>query len=835
MAVNLSPVGGAAAQFFDNSGNVLTGGKLYTYSAGTTTPAVTYTTNSGATAHTNPIVLNAAGRVPDSGEIWLSDNLLYKFVLKDANDVQIAVWDNIDGINSNFVAYLTQNETQTATQGQTVFTLASIQYQPATNNLAVYVNGSKQVLTLNYTETSSTVVTFVDGLNVGDVVQFTTATAVATNVVNAANVSYNEGQAGAVNRNVEEKLQESISVLDFGADPTGVDDCTIAFQDAINAVLANGGGSIYIPRGTYNFPDADLFLDPGLGNIKFYGDGYNASIISYYEGITTTNYRGLFFNADVSTTKGNVLFEDLQFVGTLGTRPGRFDKVAVFLDYYKNVTFNRCKFYNIAAIAMDIHFGFSFTCADSYFENIAADCVRARDVSNCVVTNNIIIRNGDDAIAIHTSDTLTLDYPRQGILVEGNFIYNGGTIDILGGRVVNVCNNVIQFGNVAGVIIGFVGQEGVFPLRDINISNNMVLDLLYFDGTFSSSAASAFAISGEVPRGSSSTNGFIPGTYDTTASQWIYPWNYDYTNVTNTANPVALTPGVVISNNIVQRTQPAVAAFSDYNYGTRLWQGVGYDPAVTDANLRLANGVAMYSGGFNGVNISENVFESSSTGITLPTVSLTNQLINFNIENNVFTDITYNAIQMGESGSGGYTQNVKIDSNVFNLDVYRQNPNSNLDGTYDASGPAVPCAVNIGGASGFSLIDNTIQNVCLAFNAFGQVYVRDNTLICQPVANATGFSTTNKGIGTIEYAGATFRYQITYSDPTQSNYGQIINQQANIASSYPTTGYYVQGAFVQNINPAIVGNRTVIGWARLTTSSNNVLSTDWAQCVVATV
>ena len=43
MAVNLSPVGGVAAQFFDNSGNVLTGGKLYTYAAGTTTPAATTT------------------------------------------------------------------------------------------------------------------------------------------------------------------------------------------------------------------------------------------------------------------------------------------------------------------------------------------------------------------------------------------------------------------------------------------------------------------------------------------------------------------------------------------------------------------------------------------------------------------------------------------------------------------------------------------------------------------------------------------------------------------------------------------------------------------------
>lgn len=166
MGVNLSPVGGAAAQFFDNSGNVLTGGKLYTYLAGTTIPAVTYTTNSGLTANSNPIILDAAGRVPGSGEIWLTGGVLYKFVLKDANDVQLWTVDNLSGLASSG-----QEGYTTATQGQTVVTVP-FTYLIGLNSLKVYVNGSKQIATLNYNETTSTSVTFVSGLNVDDIVEF---------------------------------------------------------------------------------------------------------------------------------------------------------------------------------------------------------------------------------------------------------------------------------------------------------------------------------------------------------------------------------------------------------------------------------------------------------------------------------------------------------------------------------------------------------------------------------------------------------------------------------------------------------------------------------------
>lgn len=57
---------------------------------------------------------------------------------------------------------------------------------------------------------------------------------------------YDQGDTGAVNRPFNKKLQETVSVLDFGADPTGVADSTTAFTNALAAT-----GSIYVPVGEY--------------------------------------------------------------------------------------------------------------------------------------------------------------------------------------------------------------------------------------------------------------------------------------------------------------------------------------------------------------------------------------------------------------------------------------------------------------------------------------------------------------------------------------------------------------------------------------------------------
>jgi microcystin-dependent protein len=97
-SVLLSPVGNGQ-QFFDNNGVPLSGGLIYTYQAGSSTPLTTYTTNNGTIPNTNPIILDAAGRT--SNEVWMQTGYSYKFVLQTSAGVTLQTLDNLYPILQN--------------------------------------------------------------------------------------------------------------------------------------------------------------------------------------------------------------------------------------------------------------------------------------------------------------------------------------------------------------------------------------------------------------------------------------------------------------------------------------------------------------------------------------------------------------------------------------------------------------------------------------------------------------------------------------------------------------------------------------------------------------
>jgi len=88
-------------QFFTAGGVPLSGGKLYSYAAGTTTPLTTYTSSSGSVANTNPVILDSRGEA----DVWFS-SATYKLKLTSSTDVDVWTVDNLNGPDQATLASL---------------------------------------------------------------------------------------------------------------------------------------------------------------------------------------------------------------------------------------------------------------------------------------------------------------------------------------------------------------------------------------------------------------------------------------------------------------------------------------------------------------------------------------------------------------------------------------------------------------------------------------------------------------------------------------------------------------------------------------------------------
>lgn len=130
-------------------------------------------------------------------------------------------------------SFVSVDEVQYATAGQTVFTLTTITYVPGTNNLTVFVDGVNQYRGIAYQETNSTTVTFTEGLHVGAEVKFTTVRDITNTISDAATTTYLPAGSGAIQTNVQAKLREKITPLDYGAVGDGVTDDTAAIAACI--------------------------------------------------------------------------------------------------------------------------------------------------------------------------------------------------------------------------------------------------------------------------------------------------------------------------------------------------------------------------------------------------------------------------------------------------------------------------------------------------------------------------------------------------------------------------------------------------------------------------
>lgn len=262
MAV-LTPV--PKIQFFDANGNPLVGGKLYSYSAGTTTPLPTYTDYGGATPNTNPVILDSRGEA----NVWLG-NSLYKFKLTSATDVEIWTVDNIGGADQA--------------------TLAQLAASGGSNLVGFLQSGTGAVARTAQAKMRETISVSDFGV-VGDgVVDDTAALLLAINAINA--------YSSATNYPVGSGVASAVMVGAALEIPAGM---KIKVSDTLpvpKALVSFGGASIVM---------TDSSKDIFSGNDVYKCDFYNVNFVGGKSHIVVKNS---------NTNFGLWLFEKCTFVGS---------------------------------------------------------------------------------------------------------------------------------------------------------------------------------------------------------------------------------------------------------------------------------------------------------------------------------------------------------------------------------------------------------------------------------------------------------------------------------------------------------------------------------------
>lgn len=191
--------------------------------------------------------LSLDGSTPNSmnADLDMNSNDILNAQTVDTEALRIGgVLVTASGLNASGATLNSDNYT-----GNGVTTSYTMSYQPfIKDNTQVYIDGVYQ--NKDGYSISGTTLAFSEAPPLNSKIEIVVARSLDVAATDAANVGYTQGGTGSTNRTVEAKLQEFVSVKDFGAIGDGVTDDTAAFQAAVDDARA-GSGIIYIPPGDY--------------------------------------------------------------------------------------------------------------------------------------------------------------------------------------------------------------------------------------------------------------------------------------------------------------------------------------------------------------------------------------------------------------------------------------------------------------------------------------------------------------------------------------------------------------------------------------------------------
>lgn len=320
------------------------------------------------------------------------------------------------------------------TTGQTLFNITNFTYVPGTNSILVFINGQKQNTGSDFTETSGSSITLLEGVVAGDFVD----------VIGFPELDLTAVTLGSITLGGSYSLQQYINDSDINvkaypylASANGVTNDTAAITAAI-AMVKLTGGTLYFPPGTY-----------AISSLLFNGSGYQlkvseGALFKQIAGQPVETYILNFIGKDI-TVKG-----DLKGIGNIATDTGEFNHFVGVFDLTHAATIQNISFDNIYGtdIRGDVLYvsGLAATPTTGIKFNTVSGSNVYRNLVSVVggqVSGNAIIQNGPVGRAV-----FDVEPNAGGIYQPGSLIVNyvkGASVTVSSGDSA-INNDLVQIG-----------------------------------------------------------------------------------------------------------------------------------------------------------------------------------------------------------------------------------------------------------------------------------------------------------------------------------------------------------------------------------------------------